>query len=196
MKIKLAIALVSTLFVSAVHAQTFTPGFYAGGELGESQVKDQSGNTAAMLVSAVGGTANVSQDKNVFSGRLFAGYKIIENVDVELGYFQSNSYSQNFNGVSGGGVAYSGSASQKISGFDYSALLRPSISSGFNGAFLRVGGHYSKVKQDVTVTGVTTATGSGNQTGNGYMLGLGYDFNVAKNVDIRAEYNHMESIGQ
>jgi opacity protein-like surface antigen len=46
----------------------------------------------------------------------------------------------------------------------------------------------------MTITGVTTVAASGNQTGNGYMLGLGYDFNVAKHVDIRAEYNHMERI--
>src|SRR6202035_5988052 len=114
MKIKLAVALVSTLFVSAVHAQTFTPGFYAGGELGESRMKDQSGSFSAGMVSTLGGTAYASQDKNVFSGRLFGGYKIIENIDVELGYFQSNSYSINFNGVPRSGLAYSGNTSLKF----------------------------------------------------------------------------------
>jgi opacity protein-like surface antigen len=196
MKIKLAVALVSTLFVSVVHAQTFTPGFYGGGELGESRMKDQSGSFSAGMVSTLGGTANASQDKNVFSGRLFGGYKIIENIDVELGYFQSNSYSINFNGVPRSGLAYSGNTSLKFSGFDYSVLLRPSISSGFNGAFLRLGGHDSKVKDNATVTaGNATGFASGSRTGNGFMIGFGYDFNVAKNVDIRAEYNHMDSIG-
>ncbi|RXZ38174.1 hypothetical protein D9O50_01090 [Oxalobacteraceae bacterium CAVE-383] len=196
MKMKLALAAaVSTFFVTAVQAQTFTPGFYAGAELGSAQVKDQSGNISSALVSSVGGTANASQDKNVFIGRIFGGYKIIENVDVELGYFQTNSYSLNFNGTSSGGTAYSGSANQKLSGFDYSVLLRPSISTGFNGAFLRLGGHYSKVKADVSVTGVTTAVASGNQNGSGFVAGLGYDFNVADNIDIRAEYMHLDNIG-
>jgi opacity protein-like surface antigen len=196
MKIKLAVALISTLFVSAVHAQTFTPAFYGGGELGDSQMKDQSGSFSASMASMLGGTANASQDKNVFSGRLFAGYKIIENVDIELGYFQSNSYSINDNGVTGSGFAYSGNVSMKFSGFDYAVLLRPSISSGFNGAFLRLGGQHSKVAIDTTATvGTATASASGSQTGNGYMIGFGYDFNVAKNVDIRAEYNHMDSLG-
>lgn len=196
MKIKLAVALVSTLLVSAVHAQTFTPGFYAGAELGDSQMKDQSGSFSASLVSTLGGTANASQDKNVFSGRLFGGYKIIENIDVELGYFQSNSYSINDNGVSGSGFAYSGTNSLKFSGFDYAVLLRPSISSGFNGAFLRLGGQHSKVTDDSTATvGAATRFASGSRTGSGFMIGFGYDFNVAKNVAIRAEYNHMDSIG-
>lgn len=196
MKIKLAVAAaVSTLFVTAVQAQTFTPGFYAGAELGSSQVKDQSGSVSSALVSGVGGTANASQDKNVFTGRIFGGYKIIENVDVELGYFQTSSYSLNFNGTSGGGTAYSGSASQKLSGFDYSVLLRPSISSGFNGVFLRLGGHYSKVKADVSVTGITTAVASGDQNGSGFVAGLGYDLNVADNIAIRAEYTHFDNIG-
>jgi len=144
-------------------------------------MKDQSGSLAAGLVSALGGTANASQEKNVFSGRLFGGYKIIENIDVELGYFQSNSYS-NDNGLSGSGFAYSGNVGLKF--------------SGFNGAFLKLGGQHSKVTDDSTDTvGTATGTASGSRTGNGYMIGLGYDFNVANNVDIRAEYNHMDSLG-
>ncbi|RXZ38172.1 hypothetical protein D9O50_01080 [Oxalobacteraceae bacterium CAVE-383] len=200
MKTKLAIALASTLFVTAVQAQaqtqTFTPAFYGGAELGYSQMKNFDDSSVSQIVSIAGGTADVSQKRGVFSGRIFGGYKALENLDLELGYFQSGAASQNFNGVTGDGVAYSGSQSRKVSGFDYSVLLRPSISTGFNGAFLRLGGHYSKVKQHTEISSVdAAASASANQSGNGVMAGLGYDFSVAKNMDVRAEYNHMESVG-
>jgi opacity protein-like surface antigen len=195
MKIKLAVVLASTLFVTVAHAHTFTPGFYVGAELGYSPVRDLSGSPAAEVTSYHGGDAHISQNKGVFSGRVFGGYKINENIDLELGYFQSASFSQSFNAVVDGEGEYSGGASQKNSGFDYSMLLRPSISTGFNGAFLRLGGHHSRYKQYMTLTdGETTLVGDESSSGSGVLVGLGYDFSVAKHADIRTEYSYMESI--
>ncbi|HEY4318953.1 MAG TPA: outer membrane beta-barrel protein [Herbaspirillum sp.] len=195
MKIKLAVALASTIFVTAVHAQTFQPGFYGGAEMGYSPIHDLSGSPAAKLQSELGGNVDFSRNKDVFSGRIFGGYKLTENVDLELGYFQSNSYGMNFS-TTVGGLPYTGKLSQKVSGLDYSVLLRPSISTGFNGAFMRVGGHYSTIKADFLMNvGEYSKAQSTSQSGAGFTIGLGYDFDVAKHVAIRTEYNRMESIG-
>ena len=155
-----------------------------------------SGSPASEISSFAGGSVDISRDKGTFSGRVFGGYKVLENLDLELGYFQSASYSENFNGAADGGVTYSGNASQKVSGLDYSVLLRPSISTGFNGAFVRLGGHYSRAKHHMSMTseGVTEAA-SASESGAGVMAGIGYDYSIAKNVDLRGEYNHMESVG-
>lgn len=197
MKFKSALAIAaSALFLTSVHAQDFKPGFYAGADLGYSPIHDLSGSPASEISSFAGGAVDISRDKGAFSGRVFGGYKVLENIDIELGYFQSASYSENFHGEADGGMSYSGNASQKVSGLDYSVLLRPSISTGFNGAFLRLGGHYSRAKHHMSVTsdGVTGAA-SGSGSGAGVMAGIGYDYAIAKNVDLRGEYNHMESVG-
>ena len=46
----------------------------------------------------------------------------------------------------------------------------------------------------MTSEGVTEAA-SASESGAGVMAGIGYDYSIAKNVDLRGEYNHMESVG-
>lgn len=197
MKFKSALAIAaSALFLTSVHAQDFKPGFYAGADLGVSPVNNLSGSPASTAITASGGTGHISQNNEVFSGRVFAGYKVMENVDLELGYFQSGSYSQSFHGVTELGDDFSGKASQKFSGLDYSVLFRPNISTGFNGAFLRLGGHYSRLKthSQLNIADMSVTSGA-SQSGAGVLAGIGYDYSLTKNVDIRGEYNHMESVG-
>jgi hypothetical protein len=86
MKKKLLVAALFTLAGTGAMAQSasFKPGFYAGIELGYASLKDQTQETANDLVGAVGGRVSVTQDSGIFDGRLFGGYKIIENIDFEL----------------------------------------------------------------------------------------------------------------
>jgi opacity protein-like surface antigen len=197
MKKKLLVAALFAFVGTSAMAQssTFKPGFYAGIELGYAQVEDQTQETATALVSSLGGRATVTQDSAVFDGRIFGGYKIIENIDFELGLAQSSTVSQTVSGVSGGSVSYTGKADISYSGVDYSVLLRPSISTGLNNLYVRVGGTYLTQKQDVSLsTSGYSASSALNTSGSGYILGVGYDIPVSKSVDIRAAYNYLGNI--
>lgn len=197
MKKKLLVVALFTLAGTGAMAQsaTFQPGFYAGIELGYSQLENQTNQTASSLVGAFGGAVNVTQDSGIYDGRLFGGYKVIENIDLELGLVQSGTASQNAAGVSRTGVAYTANADISYSGVDYSVLLRPSLSTGFNNLYFRIGGTYYTQKADVSIAGGgATASQNINTSGTGYLLGLGYDIPVSKSVDIRAAYTYVGSI--
>lgn len=179
----------------AAQAQTVDKKFYGGIEVGVTQISDQTAATNASLVSALGGTASSSQDTSVNDYRIFGGYKFNENIGAELGYMQTSNFDMTVRGVTGGSVAYTGSASAKLSGYDYSVLLRPSISSNLNNLFLRLGGHY----YTADATGSVTATGGNasmntSKSGSGFLYGIGYDLNVLDNVGVRFSVNHLDKI--
>ena len=140
-KLLIATGLVASS-IAVASAQSFKAGPYAGLEFGAEKVQNQTQSTANALVAAVGGSASVTQDTTMYDGRIFGGYKIVEYVDLELGYTQTSTTNMNYSGRSSGGTAYSGNANLNVNGADYSVLLRPSIASGFNGLFFRVGGSY------------------------------------------------------
>lgn len=197
MKKKLLVAAIFAAVGTSAVAQssTFKPGIYAGAELGYAQLKDQTQETANALVNAVGGRVTVTQDRGIYDGRVFGGYKVIENIDLELGYTQSGKATQTATGVSRTNVAYTANADVSYSGVDYSVLLRPSLSSGLNNLYFRVGGTYLTQKTDVSVSTVAAAAAqSTNTSGSGYLLGVGYDIPVSKSVDIRAAYNYVGNI--
>jgi opacity protein-like surface antigen len=191
--------LVSLLAIASsgamAQSSNFKAGPYAGIEFGFATVKDQTQSTANSLVSILGGTAAVTQNQSIFDGRIFGGYKIIENIDLELGYTQSSTLSQTATGVSGGGIAYSGKADISYSGFDYSILVRPSLSTGLNGLFFRAGGTYLTQQNKVSLSaGGASASETSNTSGSGYLLGLGYDIPLTKSIDVRAAYNYVGNI--
>ncbi len=196
MKKKLLVVALS-LATTGAFAQSsgFKPGFYAGAELGYAAVKDQSSDIASDLRAALGGTASASQGNSIYDGRAFIGYKIIEYVDLEVGYSQSSNVNFNASGRTSGGNAYTASGDVSLSGVDYSLLLRPSISSGFNNLFFRAGGTYLTQKTTVTASANgNSASGTTNTSGSGYLLGLGYDLPISKDFDVRAAYTYVGNI--
>jgi len=169
--------------------------FYGGLEIGRASVANDTGPLTRALVSQVGGSASATQDSSINDYRIFGGYALNENVNFELGYVKTSSLGLNFAGVSGGSSAYTGSASQKFSGFDYSVLLRPNVSTGLNKLFFRVGGHSLKGDLDFTINGPGgTASGSDSRSGTGTLFGIGYDINLAKNIDARVSANRLNRI--
>lgn len=192
----LAVALLSLAATGAMaQSATFKPGFYAGVELGYATLDDQTQKTANSLVSTLGGRATVTQDSGIFDGRIFGGYKVIENIDLELGYTQSGTVSQTASGVTSGNVAYTANNDVSYNGVDYSVLLRPSLSTGLNNLYFRVGGTYLTQKSQVSASaGGASASQTTNTSGSGYLIGIGYDIPVSKSVDIRAAYNYVGNI--
>ena len=175
--------------------QVFEAQFYGGVELGTARIENSTASLTALARSSLGGTASATQDSSVNSYRLFGGYKVHEHVDLEFGYAQTSRFGMNLSGRTGNGVAYTANASTKISGLDYSVLLRPSIASGFNNLFFRVGGHNYTADQSgsVLISGTRLNVNS-SESGSGTMYGLGYDAQVAKNIKLRLSANHLNRI--
>jgi hypothetical protein len=189
-----AVLIVGLSPIANAQSNAFKSSFYGGVDAGYTKVSDETHSTASALVSAVGGSAAVTQNTGVGTGRIFAGYKATENFDFEVGYFKAGNITQNIAGVARNSVAYTGNVTIKTTGYDYSVLARPNISSGWNNAFLRVGGQYSEYKGSITLTGTSTASISSKINGNGYLFGAGYDFNVANNIDVRAQATRLMKI--
>jgi opacity protein-like surface antigen len=194
-KLVIALAVTSALIsIQVFAADTKLVGAYGGVELGYSKVENDAQSTANSLVNEVGGAVTVTQDTSVAIGRAFGGFNINENIAVELGYIRTSDVSQQAAGVAGNSVAYTAKADVSVSGVDYSVLLRPSLASGWNGLFGRVGGHYLEASSDVTVTAASTVTMSRNVSGGGFLVGLGYDTSVSDNIDLRASYTYLNNL--
>lgn len=193
MKKILAIAAAS-FFVVGVHADQGKA--YFGGEFGVAKLEDYTGQLASGLVSAVGGAATATQDSSISTFKVLGGYKYTENFDLEAGYFQSGTANLRFNGVSRNAVAYLGNATMKLSGFEYAANVRPSIASGWNNLYLRVGGHNSKLETSVSVTAnAVSASSSKTYSGSGTLYGLGYDQKLNETTNIRYSAVKYNKIG-
>ena len=79
-----------------------------------------------------------------------------------------------------------------ITVLDYSVLLRPSISTGFNNLYVRLGGTWAK--ENVSTSGTNVSGGNWNTTGSGYLYGLGYDQPIDKTFDARFQINRLQNI--
>lgn len=171
----------------------FSKGYFSF-EYGTVKFKDQQ-SIASALVNAVGGTATSVQDTGTTVGRIFGGMNFTENVGAELGYIIAGTANASFSGVSRTAVAYSGSLTQKTSGFDYSALVRPSINTGYNGLFVRLGGHTISNTTEVTiVTGSSLGITGSTTSGTGSLIGVGYDGKINNQLDYRIAYTAYNSI--
>lgn len=191
-----AIAALLANSVGSAQAQNNpTESFYGGLEVGRARVSDQTGAFSRQLVTLVGGRSTATQGSSINDYRIFGGYKLNENINFELGYLQTSTLGLNFAGVASNATAYAGSSTVKFSGFDYSVLLRPNVSTGMNGLFLRLGGHSLSSAQAFTLTGAGgTVSASNNQSGTGLLFGVGYDIGIAKNIDIRVSANRLNKI--
>lgn len=167
---------------------------YIGAEYGAIRFNNTT-SLASGLVAAVGGSASSVQDTGMGVGRFFGGLVINENISAELGYVLTGNANASFSGVSRTSVSYSGTATQKASGFDYSALIRPSVSTGLNGLFFRVGGHSMTIDTSVTLlTGTSVGVASGKTSGTGSLYGLGYDIELNNKSNIRLGYTAYNSV--
>jgi hypothetical protein len=189
----LALALLSA--TTGVMAQSLILTPYAGIEAGYDTVQNRAQANANSLVAQLGGSAAVTQNTSMYDGRIFGGLKVIENIDLELGYALTSNVTSNAAGVTRGAVAYTAQANSYYNGLDYSVLLRPSVSSGFNNLFLRVGGTYLTQNNSVSAsTAYSSASTWNNVSGSGYIVGLGYDVPLDKTFDFRAAYNYLGNI--
>ncbi|MDI9408366.1 MAG: hypothetical protein QM523_03885 [Candidatus Pacebacteria bacterium] len=191
----LALLLGTISYVNAEETE-FNPGLYLGIDLGYATVKDQTQETADLMVKTLGGRATVTQDAGLGLARILAGFKIIENLDLEIGYFKSSEQHMNAEGTAWNGGNYTIKATSVSSGFDYSLLLRPSLSTGINCLFIRAGGHSSQEEGKVItkVYNIDVASETVTVKGSGFLYGLGYDEYFGEHFALRGEFTRYEKI--
>lgn len=189
---KILLALPLTLPLIAIAAESQGP--YVGVELGYTRIDDAAQQTANDLVRALGGSATVTSDSGVALGKLFAGYQFNENIGAEIGAYRTSDFDMRAAGVTGGSAAYTGTSSTSVYGADASLLLRPSLSTGLNGLFVRFGGHWDRAEQDASIAGGVSGYGSRWRSGTGFLAGAGYDVNFDKNMTGRISYTYLDSV--
>ena len=93
------------------------------------------------------------------------------------------------------GVAYSGNATYKVSGFDYAAVIRPSKDSGINGLFFKLGGHSLSGDSSVSiVSGAGAGAASSSVSGSGTLYGFGYETEISPMMVARFGYTNYKTI--
>ena len=167
---------------------------YGGFDFARVTFKDQT-SIASILVSSVGGTASSTQDTGVSISRFYGGYGFTENLGAEIGYVTSSQANATFSGVSRTGVAYSGTATYKVSGLDYAAVIRPSKASGMNGLFFKLGGHSFTGDTSVRiVSGAGAGAASSSVSGTGTLYGFGYEADISPTMAVRYAYTNYKTI--
>ena len=190
---KILLASLLALPVMAIAADNQGP--YVGLELGYTRIDDAAQQTANDLVGALGGSATVRSDTGMAIGKVFAGYQFTENFSAEIGAYRTSDFDMSASGVTRAPAAYTATSTTNVYGVEGSFLLRPSVSTGLNGLFLRAGGHWDKAESDVSAS-ANGATSTGNYwvSGTGFLAGAGYDVNVDKNLTGRVSYTYYDSV--
>lgn len=185
----IALALVTAAFAAQAE------GFYMGAGVGFSKVDNGLNDFNTDMVTLLGGSIASTQETSVQNLRLLGGYKVNENFAVEVGYVNSSKWDMSFSGTSGGSVSYSGNGNFSFSGVDVSAVLRPSIASGYNNFFAAVGVHSYKVKLGLGFNvGGTAYTSNTSESGTGTLFGVGYDMNIDKGMDLRFAVTRLNKL--
>lgn len=189
------ILLASLLTIPLVGFAADNQGPYIGLEVGYTRIDDAAQQTANDLVRVLGGSATVRSDTSMAIGKIFAGYQFTENFSAEIGAYRTSDFDMSASGVTSGSAAYTASSSTNVYGVEGSLLLRPSVSTGLNGLFVRAGGHWDKAETDVTASANGgSATGNYWVSGSGFLAGAGYDVNVDKNLTGRVSYTYYDSV--
>lgn len=176
----------ATAVLASVSLAAQAQGFYLGAGVGVSKAENDLKGFNAEMVEDFGGSISSTQDSSIRSARLIGGYKANENVAIELGYMRSAKWNLNYAGRTGNNVAYSGGGNIRTDGFDISAVVRPSVASGYSNFFATAGVHNYKAEVGVSFSadGARLAL-NGSERGTGTMFGAGYDWKVQKDVDVR-----------
>jgi hypothetical protein len=184
--------------IGTAQSQSLKSKWSAGIDYGSAKVQNQTTEAATSFVSRLGGSVSITQSSSISNFRIYGGYTLDENLGFELGYNNTSDVNLTYSGTSGSTYsnrAYSGNIGMKYTGFDYSALIRPSISSGWNNMFFRVGMHNLDAKVSGTIAVSTTSVAySSTTSGSGPMIGIGYDTKVSDDIDLRAQYTRLTKV--
>lgn len=159
-------------------------GFYLGGSVGQTDVRDL--DEACADVTALGGTVTDCDDKDT-AFKVFAGYQFNQYFAAELGYADLGAGNITFSGPGGtGNVEFGGNA------IFLDAVAMFPVFQNFS-ILGRVGATRWDVDAEVSAGGLPIASESDDGFGFSYGAGLQYMF--GRNFGLRAEYQVFDNIG-
>jgi len=168
-------------------------GFYMGGSIGQAWANID--DDAASFVADIGGT-NVSgnTDDTDITYKIFGGFKVNQNFAVEGGYAYLGKYTTSADGTfAGGAVSAKGNVKSYAIFLDAVGILP--ANEQFS-VFGKAGFAYTNT--DAHVSASTTAlSASDSASANKWVpkLGLGAQFQVSRNIALRAEYEYYFNVG-
>ena len=175
----------------ALSSTALADGFYGVGEVTySSNSLDHAHFDGALL--ANGATGLSSEDSGSgYHWRLQGGYRFNPNFALEGGYidFGKADYTASYNGGSAHG-------SLKAGGVDLAALLLLPLGDSFT-VFGKLGAVAAKVDSTLTA-GAPASLASSSDSVHVYepLLGVGALYKVSDNVDLRADYDYVGSLGK
>jgi OOP family OmpA-OmpF porin len=173
MKVFIGMIVALATALPAAAQDSVMSGFYAGGSLGRSEARDVCDDLAG---------GGVSCDDKDTAWRLFGGYRITPNLAVELGYTDLGEVS-----ASGAGE----SASVEARALEATGLgmlpLSPAMSLYAKAGVYRgeVDGRFSS----------GLGGGSAEETNTDFTFGFGAQFDLARNVALRGEWQRYRNMG-
>lgn len=166
---------------------------YAGFDAGYGKA-DQGPAVSALgqaLANASGNTVAATYATAASAGRLFVGWNVAKDIDVELGYLKTSSLDATFTGTTAGGVAFSLKTGFDASGFDAAVVWWP-----MDGVFVKGGLHSSDVNLALAANVASaSATYSVSRSGTGALVGVGYESDISKTMGWRVAYTRYNSLG-
>lgn len=189
----------SLVLLSAPALAEAKNGFYVGGGMGYSKLsinEDKLDRLIGDNLPGEVGLTNSSVDQNATPYQIFAGWRFMDYVAVELAYLNLGeaTYKADLTGYEGTG-AIKGTWSND--GVPLSVLGIWPVSDQFD-VFGRVGVYYGstdlklRAKDD---TGTTVETGSIDDSTTQFFGGIGADWNFTEAFTGRAEWQAMPSVG-
>jgi OOP family OmpA-OmpF porin len=172
-------------------APAFADGFYGVGEVTRSSVSLDHKHFDSALT-ADGATGLSSSDKG--SGnqwRLQGGYRFNPYLAVEAGYidFGKAKYQADYTGGSAHGTL-------KAGGLDVVGLVSLPVNDNFS-VFGKAGLVAAKVKSNLVASApANLASGSASENVVRPLLGVGARYKLTENVDLRADYDYVNSLGK
>ena len=169
-----AVAALSLALPLASNAQMLSrdsnlSGPYIGAGAGQSKFRD-----------ACGGFSGC-EDKDT-SWRVFGGYQLNRNFSAEVGYTDFGSISASSPGASARNDAHA---------WELVGVGSIPIAGGFS-AYGKLGAYYAKMEGTGTVGAVSSSV---SETNNGLTYGVGAQYDLSKNLGVRAEWQRYNDVG-
>jgi OmpA-OmpF porin, OOP family len=168
-------------------------GPYIGFSVGQAKARDLKSSDIDAALASIGLGSVTSVDDKDTAFRIYGGYRILENLAVEVAYVDYGAFKSNSTIVSGG----FGTATGKWSGYHLSGSAVGILPVGQNLLlFGKAGLGYWNLDFDFTASGPGgTLTASDSDSGISPLLGIGAVLNFTQNFGIRAEWERHLNIG-
>jgi OOP family OmpA-OmpF porin len=159
---------IAAMASSSAYASTDMPGFYLGGSVGQAKERNACVNTISCSDTDTG-------------LKVFAGYQFNRNLALEGGYIDFGKASLTFPGAN---------LTIKAKAYTLAAVGMIPLANGF-ALFGKAGAYRTELKAAGTAVPAPFTVRN-----SGLTYGIGGQWNVAKNLDLRLEYERFKDVGE